>query len=566
MNAWFSLVIQAIYTKLPWRIQQIMKLYLSFLRELPYPHSDFPLTGKKSFFSIRRSLIESPLIFNNESNHYYSRIYSDSRRKDIDIVEENTFRTSVEILPCSFFRSLSLMAKENEAFQISKNSAFDLLSVTVTKKKKEESFDLHDNDRFVSIVARPGASIKIDAKRGFIASKPINFNQKINKKRRLVLFLFVDGLVDRSILGYDHLNEIMPNTASFFNDGFDFRNHYVNSEWTLPSFASIFSGRYSHNHGLYDPHKVVELGGSFLTMSQHFKKSKYITFSSGGNPRISPSHGYVKGFDRTIYRSMPPAQEVISNFFEHNRVFKKRDQFVFLQFNDLHHNLSIVPDFSVMNSMEPHVLASALNPNIKKNTKSVFTEEDNDKKKTYIERVRRVDYYLNNLYQYIEKNYDNDKVSVCMCGDHGQAYLTKDSHPLSDARTKAVWLFKSGGKAGKQVGEYTEGVDIFNTVLHDAGVEFDNSEVDGQLPVALGGSVERSCSFSQSIYPGQTYKAVINRPDGKFLYETEQPVGCDGVINHKNAFVTASTTKVIVDKSTIKGEIMKFIRDKHAAK
>jgi len=553
------LVIKFIYTKLPWRIQQIMKIIFSYIRERPYPHSDFPLIGKKkSLFSIRRSYLNEPLVFNNAKHAYYSRIYSDSRNKDTDLIEENASRTAIEILPCDFFKTYQQSYEESMAFQVANINNFGLLNVELSNGSQKQKFELNDNGRFISLAGVTGSTIKIESSEGFILSPPIARKQKTKNKRRLVLCLFVDGLVDRSILEIEDLSEMMPNTAKFFDTGFDFRNHHVNSDWTLPSIASIFSGRYTHNHGLYDPHKIIELGGSFPILSEYFKESQYVTFNSGGSGRISPAHGYTKGFDRTIYRALPPAQEVIANFFEHNRVFYERDQFAFLQFNDLHHNLSIVPDYSVMNSIDLGTLAFALNPNLKKE-KSVHSKKNVDESISYIERIKRLDYYLNTLYQHIENYYDMNEVSVSLFSDHGQSFLTSDEFPLSNSRTKTIFLLRSGGKIGKKVDEFTEGVDIFNTVLSDAGISFD-ANIDGNLPIALGGLIERKYSFSQSIYPGQTYKAVINSTEGKYIYETEMPVDANGVINHVNSSVKILSNSNISKKIFTENQVKEIIK------
>ena len=94
-------------------------------------------------------------------------------------------------------------------------------------------------NRFIAFREEANTNIELNSKEKFFVSKPIALDQKIKHKRKLVLFLFVDGLADRSILGIESLSQYMPNTARFFERGFDFRNHHVNSEWTLPSFASI---------------------------------------------------------------------------------------------------------------------------------------------------------------------------------------------------------------------------------------------------------------------------------------------------------------------------------------
>jgi hypothetical protein len=568
MKTLFSIINKTIYNKSSWGVRQVINLLHSLISEPPYPFSDFPLIGKKSLFSIRSSFIEKQLSFDNDNDNisYYSRIYNDSRRRAIDLVEENVARTTVEVVPAMFYKKYSKLLKEDMLFHVARSGNFGQLNFEVTnevQKKEKQTFVLSDNNRFLSFLGSAGDDIKIDASEGLIVSPPIPTKQHIKQKRRLVLFMFVDGLVDRSILGYKNLNSIMPNTADFFNDAFDFRNHYVNSEWTLPSMASIFSGKYTHNHGLFDPKKIVDIGGSYQILSQYFKDNNYTTFNVGGIGRISPVLGYVKGFDRTIYQNSMPVHEVISNFMEHDRIFNKRDKFVFLQFSDLHHNLSVVPDSSVMSNLSPNTLASMLDPFIQ-HKKSVYNAKNDDKRRIFIERIKRLDFYLKTIYQYVENTYDRNEVSVCLFSDHGQAYLTDDSHPLSDARTKGTWLFKSGDKSGGKVDEYTEAVDIFNTILSDAGIIFD-TKIDGQLPMALGGLTERSCTFSQSIYPGQTYKAVINSVDAKYIYSTEMPVDNDGKINHKNATVKIFPEKNIINKILTDNEVKEFIMNKLAS-
>ena len=528
---------------IPWKLKQIIKLLISIFREVPYPISDFPLSGAKKKFSIRSSFLDRSLKFKNDEFEYYSKIYNDPRPIDNDLAEVDVFRTSIEILPGKMVKKYNLSIEDRSIFQISRPN-LSPINIKIENKKDKNTFDLFSiNNRFTSFFEESGTNIEMKSKENFFVSTPIAIDQKINHKKKMVLFLFVDGLVDRSVLEKDNLEDIMPNTADFFNSGFDFRNHYVNAEWTLPSFASIFSGQYSHVHNLYHPHKIDEIGKSFQILSQYFKRNQYTTFSVGGNGRISPSHGYVKGFDRTIYRSAMPAQEVISNFLEHNLVFNKRDQFCFLQFNDLHHNLPIVPDFSVMSSLQSKVLASTLNP-VSQQNKSVWDLKNDDKKKSYVKRIKRLDSYLKIIYQYLNDNYNPSDISVCLTSDHGQSYLSDDTYPLSIARTKATWLFKSGDKLGSNVKEYTEGVDIFNTILSDAGINFDNN-IDGKLPVACGGENERNFSFTQSIYPGQTYKAVINSDHGRYTYETVIPVENNGVINHKNPII-----KIFQDNNT----------------
>ena len=48
---------------------------------------------------------------------------------------------------------------------------------------------------------------------------------------------------------------------------------------------------------------------------------------------------------------------------------------------------------------------------------------------------------------------------------------------------------------------------------------------------------EKRFFFTQSIYPGQTYKAVINASHGMYTYETKNFVEKNGYVCHDKYFV-----------------------------
>ena len=552
-----KIIFEKLLNNIPWRLKQIIKLIITIQNEHPYPSSDFPLIGEKKAFKIRSSYLDRVLKFENDLFDYYSNIYDDPREIDTDIAERDVARTSIEILPGRVLNKKNFFIKNKSIFHIAKPK-FSPIHFRILNDKEETTFKLSCiRNRFLSFFEEDCTNIELKSKENFFVSQPIPIEQKIKNKKSLVIFIFVDGLVDRSVLGIKNLQDYMPHTAKFFKGGFDFRNHHVNAEWTLPSFASIFSGQYSQTHKLFDPHAIHEIGKSFDILSQYFKRNNYVTFSAGGNPRISPSHGYVKGFDRTVYRSFMPAQEVISNFLEHSLVFKKRDQFCFLQFNDIHHNLAKVPDYSVMSQLRSHVVAYEADP-LMGRTRNKWIPKSNNKKRVYLERIKRLDNYLKIIYEHIEQNYDSSEVCVCLTSDHGQSFLTDDEHWLSSARTKAIWLLKTSNQGNDFVNEYTEGVDIFNTILSECGIDFDIN-VDGMLPSCFGGSKSRNYTFSQSIYPGQTYKAVINADHGRYIYETSKPiVRVEDILsdefavqilqNNDNSFTKQKVREIVVEK------------------
>lgn len=73
-----------------------------------------------------------------------------------------------------------------------------------------------------------------------------------------------------------------------------------------------------------------------------------------------------------------------------------------------------------------------------------------------------------------------------------------------------------------------ENVDILPTILDKASITFDSNAFDGQVPVTLGGKKEKEYLYSESIYPGKTYKAIIRDKEHSLIFESEGNVEDDG--------------------------------------
>ena len=53
-----------------------------------------------------------------------------------------------------------------------------------------------------------------------------------------------------------NINKLIPNTINFFKAGLTFENCFANSEWTLPSVASLFTGKYTHKSKIFHPRYI----------------------------------------------------------------------------------------------------------------------------------------------------------------------------------------------------------------------------------------------------------------------------------------------------------------------
>ena len=68
--------------------------------------------------------------------------------------------------------------------------------------------------------------------------------------------------------------------------------------------------------------------------------------------------------------------------------------------------------------------------------KSVNLEYDDYLKDRYIFNCKLLDLKLINLYNYIDKNYQNDEILASLVTDHGQSFLDNENHVLRNNRMK----------------------------------------------------------------------------------------------------------------------------------
>ena len=239
---------------------------------------------------------------------------------------------------------------------------------------------------------------------------------------------------------------------------------------------------------------------------------------------INPSFGYARGFDRNIYQRSMGAMQTIENFIENQNTFSDRSTFSFLKLLDLKGDVGYIKN--IENSIEDSKFEKEIinNPNVK----SVFQTYDKRLKNKYIQKVKSLDVRLGLLYSFLNSLKDK-KISFILCSDHGQSFLNNDSFLLSSQRTKVPFLYKSNTHSSKKiVYEFTENIDIYSTILFDSDIKPDKKNIDSNLPEILGGRKKRNFSFSQSIYPNQTYKAAFRSEGNEMFLETNNKTNESG--------------------------------------
>lgn len=130
-----------------------------------------------------------------------------------------------------------------------------------------------------------------------------------------------------------------PHMDALAGDGALFTRCYSTAPWTLPSFASIFTGLLPYRHGAIGG-DYLRLDEKFDTLAEYFNALEYVTAGYVSINYLTPAFGIGQGFNAPFPEGMDPELDRASritwlgmNFWEQ---FGDRKFFTFLHYFDVH--------------------------------------------------------------------------------------------------------------------------------------------------------------------------------------------------------------------------------------
>ncbi|WII37222.1 sulfatase-like hydrolase/transferase [Paenibacillus thiaminolyticus] len=479
------------------------------------------------------------LLIGEELEGYYIGLYDGMKIE----------RDGIDCVPLRSFNKVEMFKSGFEQKQSSEEYILPVATKRINgefhvkHRDSKHVFDLKFPNRWYYFRLNPSSEIVKDE--NLILGEPISL-AKDNSKEDLVLTVFVDGL-SQTVLEKYGLERLMPNTHRFFKDGMWCKNVYVSGEWTYVNMASFYSGKYTASHNMFHPNKNATLPKESKILSEQFKGAGYMTAKIDGDWRSTPMYGYYRGFDRIVYqpslRGMD-APDAIYEVIEHLEAFKGTNQFVWTCLPDLH---DVADGFQGSISMQVSETMEEKPHNQQHLQGKTSVRQDFSMVKTtrYTKQIQRIDRYLGMLYTYLEQNFDMDRVTVALISDHGQGYLVPNGdHMLCEERVKVPFMFRGRNVKAGETDELIQGLDLMSILCKLANIEIDSGDTAMNLPKCFGGQQEREFTYSESIFPGDSYKASIHTKKLAFYYETDEKVLQDGSVNMEKYTVK------LVDKHT----------------
>ena len=110
-----------------------------------------------------------------------------------------------------------------------------------------------------------------------------------------MLVISIDTLRADHLDAYGYERETSPSLTRLARDGALFENSYSQSSSTVPTHASLFTGRFPFQHGAY--HVGLAVADDEVTLAELFSQAGYRTFAAVSSVRFRGKTGFDQGFD-----------------------------------------------------------------------------------------------------------------------------------------------------------------------------------------------------------------------------------------------------------------------------
>lgn len=385
------------------------------------------------------------------------------------------------------------------------------------------------------------------------------FNERARRGRRgvpaVVILIGVDTLRADHLGLHGHGRPTSPRLDTSARDGMVFDWAFSTSPWTLPSFASIFTGRTPSGHGVtvnvWDEMEVngkqedvrpeasgeqeLEIRGHFAklppsvpTLAGILADNGFATIGVVQNPILSPAFRLHRGFDVYDHEAgdnveSRRADEVVERALRWLDRYRRSERrpFLFVHFFDPHLNYDAPEPFR---GMFTHGIPSALElpirgaEAIRARVDSLSSADRDFIEAAYDEEVRFLDEELGRFFDALEERGIWDEALVILTSDHGEEFFEhggfEHGHDVFNEQVRVPLVVWGPGVASGREPTPVSVTDIAPTILEAVGVEppDEMSGVSLWPFLAAGEQMPRQPVIVEATRYGPERKAIIHWP------------------------------------------------------
>ena len=475
-------------------------------------------------------------IFSDELFRYYCGIFNDKDFKGLASVRINLLDRYRE-------KNYDPYCYDNMTFDVMRvhmgtsiNGDCDgktiILPMAGTDENQEIAIDDGIKEKHLVLGRHEFTMVRCSGKFNMHSNNDVAFGKHImlehsEKRHKLVLNILLDGL-SWSAMEKRQFREI-PNLVKFFSKGLIFDEAYAVAEYTFPALNCTASGKYMHHAGIIDEAIYAPYDGEVKTISQQMKSQGYYCVNIMGDGRGLMT-GTMRGFDRLIINPYLKIDACtgVRRTIDHLDAFSECDNYMFLHVSDPHPYGALVP-LSI--PVQTKLSWREIGFDKVKHEAALRLESAEVYKSDNLYMIERMDAELGLLFDYIEKNYKEDEYVVNVFSDHGTSVYDEEKYYFKDSQCHVAMMCRGAGiPRGVHAGELISGIDLYAIMAKECGFASDVVNTDANIPAIFGGS-ERKIVYSNSIFPGQTYKLCMRTDNYECRFETKELVSKDCVVD-----------------------------------
>ena len=320
---------------------------------------------------------------------------------------------------------------------------------------------------FLKINTSNKKNINFNVKNDDVLFKPILIKKK--SKKKLVLFLMVDGL-------NNGLTKLMPNTNKFFGSRNKFSNAWTNSEWTLPTFGNLISGKYTSNHmcvkhdtfystyfNQLTPSKQTKINIK-KNMFEYFQDMDFVTGCYSPYVRINPTYEFEKGVDIFKHCEKHNTSEIIDNIIAQIEMFDNTSNLIFSHFFDTH---GPIKDYIRLNEYSSFPDKNYFFDKKKEKNSIKFLKDDYEEIKLK-SAFANVDKYLFFLFEYLKRKKFDD-YTIILFGDHGtvfKEFVSTGNVLNKNHNNVGLYILDKKFNFQNKNNKFIETIDLFPSLLY----------------------------------------------------------------------------------------------------
>lgn len=122
---------------------------------------------------------------------------------------------------------------------------------------------------------------------------------RLDAEETNLLLIVVDTLRADHLGAWGYPYATSPNLDRMASEGVRFARYHSTSSWTRPGFATLLTGLYPRQAGIYEE-RFDRLPADVTTLAERLREAGYRTFGVNSNPNIDSYFGFNQGFDRFL--------------------------------------------------------------------------------------------------------------------------------------------------------------------------------------------------------------------------------------------------------------------------